>query len=259
MFWLVLFACTSRDSLPGKSSSARLPASESTPTAQNANSLKRGALEVRLKGPAIAAKPKLERPKGCSDDAPAEAAAPGPLANAVVWADRGSAPPRTAKIAWSGCRPSDTVVALTPRSAIEVRNVDPVALEIGITPWPGSAPPTSWRTLPAGATAGVALPTDPGLYLLVDKNHEWAKVLVAIGAASAESLADGIVRFPDLSVGPLELHVAHPDLERVVDLRAEIVLGLTTLDVDLGDTAAASGGEPNPAPSPLPGRGLERQ
>jgi hypothetical protein len=152
-----------------------------------------------------------------------------------VWIDRGKSRPTSAKITWSGCRPSDTAVALTPQSAIAVRNADPQKLEIGITAWPGGAPPSSWRTLPPGASAGVAFPSEPGLYLLVDKNHDWARVLVAVGAASAESGPDGIVRFRDLPVGPTHLHVAHPDLDRVVDLRPQIGVGLTKLEVDVGD------------------------
>jgi hypothetical protein len=121
-----------------------------------------------------------------------------------------------------------------------VRNADPIPLEIGVTPWPGSSPPASWRTLPAGASAGVALPGDPGLYLLVDKNHDWAKVLVAIGTASAESGADGIVHLQDLPIGTVDLHVAHVGLDRVVDVKQRIGVGLTTAEVDLGEAAASS-------------------
>ena len=234
MFLLVLFACTSQDSRPGSASPAKPAPSTASPGQAT------GALELRVKGPAVTAKPKLERPKGCIDDAPVTAAPGGPIANAVVWVARGSAKPTSADISWSGCRPSDTAVALTPRSAIAVRNADPIALEIGITPWPGSVAPASWRKLPPGASAGVPFPSEPGLYLLVDKNHDWAKVLVAVGGASAESADDGTVRLGDLPVGPLDLHVAHPDLDRVVDLRPQIAVGVTTLDVDLGDAAAAA-------------------
>jgi len=241
MFWHVLFACTSQDSRPGPSSPASTAPSAvaATPTT--------GALELHVKGPAVAAKPKRERPNGCIDDAEVAAAPAGPVADALVWVDGGTSKPRAAKLTWSGCRPSDTAFALTPRSAIAVRNEDPIPLEIGVTAWPGSSPPTSWRTLPAGASAGVGFPTGPGLYLIVDKNHDWAKVLVAIGGASAESLADGIVRFQDLPVGTADVHVAHADLDRVVEVRQRIGVGLTTAEVDLGE-GSASGAEPNPAP-----------
>ena len=242
MFWHVLFACTSQDSrpspsLPGTTAPAAVAA---TPTT--------GALELHVKGPAVSAKPKLERPNGCIDDAAVDAAPAGPLAGALVWVDGGKAPPRAGKLTWSGCRPSDTAFALTPRSAIAVRNADPIPLEIGVTAWPGSSPPTSWRALPAGASAGVAFPSEPGLYLLVDKNHDWAKVLVAVGGASAESAADGIVRMQDLPVGTVDIHVAHVDLDRVVEVRQPIGVGLNTGEVDLGESSAASSAEANPAP-----------
>jgi hypothetical protein len=243
MFWPVLFACTSQDSRP----SARSPAG-GAPSTTVAPTKTTGALELHVRGPAVAAKPQLERPKGCIDDAPVAAAPAGALKDAVVWIDGGKAAPRAAKLTWSGCRPSDTAFALTPRSAIAVRNADPIPLEVGIVAWPGGTPPTSWRTLPPGATAGVAFPSEPGLYLLVDKNHDWAKVLVAIGGASAESLADGIVRLQDLPVGSVDVHVAHPDLDRVVELRQRIAVGLTTAEVDLGAASATSSTESNPAP-----------
>ncbi len=244
MLCLLFLACTSQESRPAPKAPPR-PA-RPAPAAPVQTT---GALEVHVSGPAVAARPKLERPKGCIDDAPVEAAPAGPLANAVVWIDRGTAPPRTAKITWSGCRPSDTAVALTPRSAIAVHNADATALEIGITPWPGSTPPASWRTLPPGATAGVAFPKDPGLYLLVDKAHDWAKVLVAIGPSSGESSADGIVRLPDVPVGEAHVHVAHPDLERVIDLLPAVAVGRTTIDVDLGATTTAPPQVEPPAPS----------
>jgi hypothetical protein len=171
------------------------------------------------------------------DDAPVDAAPAGPVANAVVWIDRGTPPPTTAKLSWSGCRPSAPALALTPRSAIAVRNADPIPLEIGIAPWPATVAPASWKKLPPGASAGVSFPSEPGLYVLVDKNHDWARVLVAVGGASAVSAPDGIVRLKDLPVGPVDVHVAHPDLDRVIGLRPEIVVGLTTLDVDLGAAA----------------------
>jgi len=98
----------------------------------------------------------------------------------------------------------------------------------------------TWRTLPAGASAGVSFPSEPGLYMLVDKNHDWAKVLVAVGGASAESAADGIVRMLDLPVGTVDIHVAHVDLDRVVDVRQRIGVGLTTAEVDLGEASAAA-------------------
>jgi hypothetical protein len=242
MFWHVLFACTSQDSRPGP------PAPASTPPAAVAPTPTTGALELHVKGPAVSAKPKLERPNGCIDDAAVVAAPAGPVADALVWVDGGTASPRATKLTWSGCRPSDTAFALTPRSAIAVRNADPIPLEIGVTAWPGSSPPASWRTLPAGASAGVSFPSEPGLYVLVDKNHDWARVLVAVGGASAESAADGIVRLQDLPVGTVDVHVAHPDLDRVVDVHQRIGVGLTTAEVDLGETSAASSAEPNPAP-----------
>jgi hypothetical protein len=190
----------------------------------------------------------LERPKGCIDDAEVAAAPAGPIADAVVWVDGGKSRPRAAKLTWSGCRPSDEAFALTPRSAIAVRNADPIPLEVGVVAWPGSSPPASWRTLPPGASAGVAFPSEPGLYLLVDKNHDWAKVLVAIGGAAAESGPDGIVRLQDLPVGSVDVHVAHPDLDRVVEVRQRIAVGLTTATVDFGTPSAASSAESNPAP-----------
>jgi hypothetical protein len=242
MFWHVLFACTSQDSRPGPPSPASTAASAPAPAQTT------GALELHVKGPAVAAKPKLERPNGCSDDAEVVAAPAGPVAGALVWIDGGKSTPRAAKLTWSGCRPSDTAFALTPRSAIAVRNEDPIPLEIGVTPWPGSTPPTSWRTLPPGASAGVGFPTAPGLYLIVDKNHDWAKVLVAIGGASAESLADGIVRLQDLPVGTVDVHVAQADLDRVVDVSQRIAVGLTTAEVDLGEVSASRAEPPNPAP-----------
>ena len=238
MFWHVLFACTSQESRPGPSS----PATAAPSTAAPAQTT--GALELHVKRPASAAKPKLERPKGCIDDAPVAPAPAGPLADALVWVDGGKASPQAAKLTWSGCRPSVTAFALTPGSAIAVRNADPIPLEVGVTAWPGSSPPTSWRTLPAGASAGVAFPSEPGLYVLVDKNHDWAKVLVAIGGASAKSLADGIIRLKDLPVGTVAVHVAHADFDRIVDVDQRIAVGLTTAEVDLGEAAAAS----NPTP-----------
>jgi len=242
MFWHVLIACTSQDSRPGP------PAPTGTASSTVASTQTTGALELHVKGPAIAAKPMRERPKGCIDDPPVAAAPAGPLVDALVWVDGGNASPRAAKLTWSGCRPSDTAFALTPRSAIAVRNADPIPLEVGVVAWPGSSPPTSWRTLPPGASAGVGLPNEPGLYVLVDKNHDWAKVLVAIGGASAESLADGIVRLQDLPIGPVDVHVAHADLDRVVDVKQRIAVGLTTAEVDLGEASAASSAEPNAAP-----------
>jgi hypothetical protein len=233
MFWHVLIACTSQDSRPGPPSPATTSPSV-TPTQTT------GALELHVKGPPIAGKPRLERPKGCIDDAAVAAAPAGPLADALVWVDGGTADPRAAKLTWSGCRPSDTAFALTPRSAIAVRNADPIPLEIGVTPWPGTSPPTSWRKLPPGASAGVAFPSDPGLYLLVDRNHDWAKVLVAIGGASAKSAADGIVHLQDLPVGTIDVHVAHPGFDRVVDLKQRVGVGLTTSDVDLGEAASSA-------------------
>jgi hypothetical protein len=242
MFWHVLFACTSQDSRPAPPSPASTAASPVAPAQTT------GALELHVKGPAIAAQPKLERPQGCIDDAPVAAAPAGPRADAIVWVDGGKASPRAGKLTWSGCRPSDTAFALTPRSAIAVRNADPIPLEIGVTPWPGTTPPTSWRTLPAGASAGVAFPSEPGLYLLVDKNHDWAKVLVAIGGASAKSLTDGIVRLPDLPVGIVDVHVARAGLDRIVDVQQPIAVGLTTAEVDLGEASAASSAQRNTAP-----------
>lgn len=240
MFWHVLFACTSQDSRPD--------APAGTAPASVAPTQTTGALELHVTGPAIAAKPKLERPNGCIDDAAVAAADAGPVVDALVWVDGGTASPRAAKLTWSGCRPSDTAFALTPGSAIAVRNADPIPLEVGVTAWPGSSPPITWRTLPAGASAGVPFPSEPGLYLLVDKNHDWAKVLVAIGGASAKTLADGIVRFQDLPVGTVDVHVAHATLDRVVEVKQPIAIGLTTAEVDLGETSAASTAVANPAP-----------
>jgi hypothetical protein len=233
MFWHVLFACTSQDSRPGPSSPTSTAPSTVAPTPTT------GALELHVKGPPIAAKPVVERPNGCIDDAAVAAAPAGPVAEALVWVDGGTARPRAAKLTWSGCRPSDTAFALTPRSAIAVRNEDPIPLEIGVTAWPGSSPPASWRTLPPGSSAGVSFPSEPGLYLLVDKNHAWAKVLVAIGSASAKSAADGLVRLQDLPIGTVDVHVAHADLDRVVDVKQRIAVGLTKADVDLGEVSAS--------------------
>jgi hypothetical protein len=84
--------------------------------------------------------------------------------------------------------------------------------------------------------------------LLVDKNHDWAKVLVAVGGASAKSLADGIVRLPDLPVGTVDVHVAHPNLDQILDVKQRIGIGLTTADVDLGEASAASSPGQSTAP-----------
>src|SRR5262245_28260463 len=127
MFWHVLLACTSQDSRPGA------PAPVSSAPSSVAPTQATGALELHVKGPAIAAKPKLERPKGCIDDAAVDARDAGPVADALVWVDGGKASPRAAKLTWSGCRPSDTAFALTPGSAIAIRNADPIPLEIGVT------------------------------------------------------------------------------------------------------------------------------
>jgi hypothetical protein len=242
MFSLLLIACTTGESQTATSRPEAPRSSVHPPPAPPATT---GALEIHLAGPARSAKPGLERPKGCIDDPAIDAAPAGPVADALVWIDRGSAPPRAAKITWSGCRPSDTAVALTPRSAIEVRNADPVTLEIGITPWPGTAPPASWRTLPPGSTAGMAVPSDPGLYLLVDKAHDWAKVLVAVGSVSGKSQADGIVRLKDVPVGSIDVHVAHRDLDRVISVAADAAAGLTIADIDIGPPSGAA--EPSAA------------
>src|SRR5436190_9534270 len=114
MFWYVLFACTSQDSRPAPPSSASTAPSPVAPAQTT------GALELHVRGPAVAAKPMLERPRGCIDDAAVAAAPAGPRADAVVWVDAGNAPPRAGKLTWSGCRPSETAFALTPRSAIGV-------------------------------------------------------------------------------------------------------------------------------------------